>query len=146
MTQRNTKTPTVHELYAQQDQRAERLGWQRVSEHGCPRRLVGKRCLKPTFRNPDRRCWCQNSLLVHQLRDHAGTWRHETGPYKGQKFVLWEPYGADGESLAALNEIASADGLEVCVTASVWNPPGTVGIAFYPRDYWASFDFDPEVN
>ncbi len=136
MTHTNTKTSTDHELYLQQLQRAGDLGWQKVSEHGCPRGLVGKRCLKPTFRDPDRRCWCQNSLLGHHLRDHAGTWRHETGRYKGQKFILWEPYGADGKSLAALIETAAADGLEVRVTASVWNPPRTVGIAFYPRDYW----------
>lgn len=128
----------VHELYTQQDQRAESLGWKRVSYDSCPRRLVGKRCKRASWRNPESRCWCERTG-VGRLNDHGSTWRYKGGRYKGQKFVVWEPYGADGDALAALIETAATDGLEVRVTASVWNPPGTVGIAFYPKNFWMKY-------
>ena len=40
------------------------------------------------------------------------------------------PYGADGEDLAELIEVARRDGLHVDVCPSVWCPPYTIGIRF----------------
>jgi hypothetical protein len=71
-------------------------------------------------------CWC-----CSRLNDHAATYRDN--PANGnERFVLWEPYGADGDDLADVIAAARADGLRVRIDSSVWNPDGrgTVGIRF----------------
>ena len=114
-------------------QRAKDVGWQYVDDRSCPRRLVDKRC-------KGLRCWCGSARTgshwpFRNLNDHGGTWFCENhwGPHQ-QRFVLWEPYAARGEHVAELVSVAEQDGLQVCITASVWNPPHTIGIAFYPKD------------
>jgi hypothetical protein len=116
---------TTVDIYAERDQRAAQLGWTHVSDHACPRRLVGRNCL-----NDYRPCWCSYLLpepYRNPLNDHGNTWRGRGGV----QFVLWEPYGADCDELAYLiSEHARDDGLRVWITSSVWNPPHTVGIRF----------------
>jgi hypothetical protein len=84
----------------------------------CPRRLLRKHCRNQYEYST---CWCSS-----RLNDHADTWRDSDG----NRFVLWEPYGAPGEELPELISAAQQDGLRVDITASVWNPPGTIGIRF----------------
>jgi len=61
-----------------------------------------------------------------RTHDHGATWSNGDG----KRFVLWEPYGAHGEDLAELIEIAHRDRLHVEICPSVWCPPYTVGIRF----------------
>ena len=81
-----TKTAGLH---AERDARAQQMGWTHVSDNGCPRRPVGKRCKTYSRRWPADQCWCENNL-----NDHSATWRHHPN-IGGDKFVLWEPYAAD---------------------------------------------------
>lgn len=105
--------------------RAEQLGWTWVSDHSCPRKLVGRRCRN----NYDYgTCWCCKHQ--HHLNDHGATWRTESGAL----FVLWEPYHAHSEDLAALAAAAHADGLRFDICQSVWNPPHTIGVRFARDD------------
>lgn len=108
--------------YDARERRAKKLGWKFVDNRSCPLRLVGKRCRGYT------RCWCtHNGDHYHGLNDHGATWIDN----KGSKFVLWEPYAAGGCALAEVIRAAAEDGIEVRIKSSVWNPPSTVGIAFY---------------
>lgn len=110
--------------YDARERRAKKLGWKFVDNRSCPLRLVGKRCRGYT------RCWCtHNGDYYHGLNDHGATWIDN----KGSKFVLWEPYTAGGCALAEVIRAAAEDGIEVRIKSSVWNPPSTVGIAFYPK-------------
>jgi hypothetical protein len=111
-------------LYAREQesarqQRIEALGWSYVSDHACPRKLAGKRCRNNYEYGA---CWC----CQFHLNDHGATWRAKDGT----RFVLWEPYSAYSEDLAALAVAAHADGLRFDICESVWNPPHTVGIRF----------------
>lgn len=119
-------TNTRTDPYAERDARAAHLGWTYVSDRSCPRRLLGKRCKVSTRRAPSDRCWCENGLNVH-----GGTWR-DNPANRNQQFVLWQPYGADGDDLADVIAVARQDGLQVRIDSSVWNPEGrgTVGIRF----------------
>ena len=108
-------------VYAERAARVEQLGWTRVINRGynrCPRRLVRTHCRNWYEYGA---CWC-----CSRLNDHGGTWRDN----RNQRFVLWEPYGADGEELADVIAAARQDGLRVRVVESVWYPPSTVGIRF----------------
>ena len=118
---------TSTDPYTESKARGAGLGWAWVSDQRCPRRLVGKHC-------KDVNCWCGTissgdtvGTRMRHLNDHGNTWRD----HQGVNFVLWEPYGADGDELAELVSIARQDGLQVRVVSSVWNPPHTVGIAFF---------------
>lgn len=120
-----TKTTTT-DPYTERRERANQLGWTQVSEQRCPRRLVGKHC-------KDMNCWCgtissgdTTGSRIRRLNDHGATWDH----HQGFRFVLWEPYGANGDLLAELIALARKDGLLVDICPSVWCPPHTVGIRF----------------
>jgi hypothetical protein len=117
---------TTTDPHAEREHRARKLGDTYVSDHSCPRKLVGKRCRN----NYDYgACWCTDFTdLGRHLHDHGATWRSRHGTL----FVLWEPYGADGDVLAELVATARHDGLAVRVCESVWNPPHTIGIRFDP--------------
>lgn len=109
-----TDTYATHERRAHTD-----YGWTFVSGLACPRKLGGKHCRNGYEYGT---CWC-----AHRLNDHGRTWRDS----HGERFVLWEPYGAHGEDLADLIAAADADGINVTLTAhSPWNPPHTVGVRF----------------
>lgn len=119
---------TSTDAYAEQDRRAAAMGWTRDTGRSrfpsCPRRLVGKHCRNGYDYGT---CWCSS-----RLNDHGDTWR-DNAANRNERFVLWEPYGADGDELAAVIAAARADGLRVRMWASVWNPPTTVGIRFSRR-------------
>jgi hypothetical protein len=104
------------------DQRANELGWKRITvalqDNRCPRRLLRKHCRNEREYGD---CWCSS-----RLNDHGDTWRNSDG----NRFVLWEPYGAHGEELANVLAAAHEDGLRVDICPSVWNPPHTIGIRF----------------
>jgi hypothetical protein len=113
----------------QMHSRAAAIGWRYISSNSCPRRLIGKHC-------KGSKCYCCNGNSgtgYRNLDDHGGTWFCDWhwGPH-GEKFVLWAPYAARGEYVAELIRVAEQDGLQVHITASVWNPPHTVGIMFHP--------------
>ncbi|MCV7317253.1 hypothetical protein H7J77_17095 [Mycolicibacillus parakoreensis] len=111
--------------YAAREQRAAEIGWTPAQPDfiTCPRHLVGKRC-----RNDYgyALCWCSS-----RLNDHGAMWL-DNDANRNEQFVLWEPYGADGDELAAIIAAARADGIRVHIDTSVWAPEGrgTVGIRF----------------
>ena len=120
------------DTYDEWKQRGTRIGWAFVSDDRCPRRLVGRHCL-------DEKCWCGTvtagngdtvGARMSDLNDHGATWSNGDG----KRFVLWEPYGAHGEDLAELIEIAHRDRLHVEICPSVWCPPYTIGIRFTAQE------------
>jgi hypothetical protein len=117
------------DLYGDRDRRAAELGWVHVSDDSCPCLLVGEKCMNEYTVG---RCWCsyvvsQSGFGRNPLNDHGNTWLD----HKGVMFVLWEPYGADGDELANLiTKKTRALELRVDICESVWNPPHTIGIRF----------------
>jgi hypothetical protein len=113
------------DLYGDRDRRAAELGWVHVSDDACPRLLVGDHCLNDDDYGT---CWCSRNQS--RLNDHGNTWCDS----RGVRFVLWEPYGADGGELAYLITKHTREvGLRVYICESVWNPPHTIGIRFEPH-------------
>lgn len=117
------------DLYGDRDRRAAELGWVHVSDDTCPRLLVGEPCFNEKKVG---RCFCSfvptgSGFARNPLNDHGNYWLDSRGVY----FVLWEPYGADGDELANLI-IRHTRPLElrVDICESVWNPPHTIGIRF----------------
>lgn len=111
-------------------QRAKALGWKHLNDLSCPRRLVGKRC-------KGMRCWCGAIRSgahwpFRELNDHGATWYCRRN---GCEFVLWEPYCTRELHLDELIAVAAQDGIQVRRAESVWNPPGTFGIMFYPTGF-----------
>jgi hypothetical protein len=110
--------------------RAEVLRWTRLSNRSCPRRLVGKRC-------KFEKCWCGSARSgdrwrFRALNDHGATWHCKRTE---RQFVLWEPYQElNVGDLLELTRVAEQDGLQVRLTDSVWHPPLTFGIMFFPKD------------
>ena len=91
-------------------------GLRQTSTGSCPRRLVSRAHL-------EEKCWC-----CSRLNDHGRRYR---ATRDDRPVVLWEPYNAYGEELAAVLAAAAADGLRVSLTgASPWNPGSTFAIAF----------------
>ncbi len=76
------------------------------------------------------------------LNDHGATWFCDWywGPHQ-RRFVLWEPYAANiNNNFLEVVRLARADGLKVGITASVWDPPSSVGICFEPIDNRVFYD------
>ena len=106
---------------AARQKRLTELCWRELSDDGCPLRLVGRQCLNDRDGYEYGDCWC-----CSRLNDPSATYTDRPG----HRFVLWEPYGADGDALAEVIAQARTAGLRVTITSSVWNPPSTIGIRF----------------
>ncbi len=106
----------MNDAITEHRRRAADLGLRQTSTGSCPRRLAGLPC-----RGID--CWCTS-----RLNDHGRRYRTVA---RDVPVVLWEPYDAWPEELAAVLAAAAADGIRVSISgASPWNPGATLAIRF----------------
>jgi hypothetical protein len=92
--------------WCQLDKNGKRLGWERIDRETCPRVLVGKGCRNYESEDSFGSCWCGT-----RLNDHGNHWRDSNG----NEFIVWEPYGIDGDRLAIVLSAADAEGLDVWI-------------------------------